>query len=786
MKFQDKLSELTVWEKGALCCSTDCISFPGVPRLGIPPVKGIDGPQGVRLEDGRNTTALPCNMALAASFDRELAFEYGKILALECIDNGFQIIFGPGLNLMRTPMNGRNFEYMGEDPVLAGKIGAAYVSGSQSEGVAACPKHLALNNQEICRTTGSSNCDWDVIRNLYLEAFRIIVKEAKPWTIMSSYNKINGEFASQCGTLQQKILKDEWGFDGVVISDAGAVHDGKAAYLNGLDIALADLYYKELIPALVEKGELDEKLLDEKVSRMLLLTERTANAAVKECNYALHAEFARKAAASGMVLLKNRNGILPLNSDKVKKILVTGPAAESFHCIGTLERQGGSGAVHPAYEITPLAGVKEELEGFEIDYMPCFKFRADQFVPENILEMDIRYFDRQTNELIYEEKSSKSSLNYGHVNAGGVFDDHFMSGKTFRAEISGRIKAEHDMKGQFAVFDSRLDAVLEYNSCRVTCQSQDIPLTELKAGEELHFTVKFDFAHVRFVELTLLWLEETSELTRNIISAAAQYDAVLYFGGRTHIQDKEAIGAGDVPGADIGQWELADNQDEFLKNLCAVNKNVIGVFNTGSPFDMRSWHEDIGAVLIAWYAGMENGRAIADILSGKAEPAGRLPFTWGRDIMDYSCHANGCYPGVRTGDDPHTDYLEGEFIGYRHFDRTQKEIFHPFGFGLGYGKFTVGKMEICREKGIKIRVPLKNDSELSGSEVIHLYALREKESRRPLKELAEFTKVFAAPQESVTAEIILSDEEIGCLRDNGFVKLAIGRNAAELFEEMEL
>ena len=786
MDFQEKISAMTVWEKGSMCCSSDCISFPGVPRLGIPPVKGIDDPQGVRLEDGRTTTALPCNMALAASCDRELAFEYGKILALECIDNGFQIIFGPGLNLMRTPMNGRSFEYMGEDPVLAGKIGAAYVSGSQSEGVAACPKHLALNNQEICRTNGSSNCDWEVIRNLYLEAFRIIVKEAKPWTVMSSYNKINGEFASQCGTLQQKILKDEWGFDGVVISDAGAVHDGKGAYLNGLDIALADLYYKEIIPALVEKGELDEKLLDEKVSRMLLLTERTANKAVKECNYALHAEFARKAAASGTVLLKNRNNILPFTKDKVKKILITGPAADTFHCIGTLERQGGSGAVHPAYEVTPLAGVRENLKDFTVDYLPCFKFRADQFVPEDILEMDIRYFDRATGELIYEEKSSSSSLNYGHVNAGGVFDDHPVSGKTFRAEISGKIKAKNDMKGQFAVFDSRLNAVLEYNGCQVNTLSQDIPLTVIKAGGELSFTVKFDFAYVRFVELTLLWMEETSGLIRTVLDSASKYDAVLYFGGRTHIQDKEAIGGGDVPGADIGQWELADGQDEFLKKLCAVNKNVIGVFNTGSPFDMRSWHDDIGAILITWFPGMEGGNAIADILSGSTEPAGRLPFTWGKDIMDYSCHANGCYPGVRTGDNPHTDYLEGEFIGYRHFDRTGKEPFYPFGYGLGYGKFVADKMEICREDGIKIRVPLKNDSEFSGSEVIHLYALRENGSARPVKELATFTKIFAKSGKSVTAEIPLPAEDVERLRNNGFVKLAIGRNAAELFEETEL
>lgn len=782
MSYTEKLSQLTIREKCSLCCSIDCISFPGVPRLNIPQIKGIDGPQGVRMEDGRSATALPCNMALAASFDTELAEEYGKILAEECIANGFQIIFGPGINLMRTPLNGRNFEYMGEDPVLAGKIGAAYVRGCQSEGVAACPKHLALNNQEICRTNGSSNCDWETIRNLYLEAFRIIVKEASPWSIISSYNKINGEFASQCGMLQQQILKDEWGFDGVVISDAGAVHDGKACFLNGLDAALADLSYKEEIPELVEKGELPLEVLDDKVRRMLLLTERTSCVTVKPYDQSAHAEFARKAAAESMCLLKNKDNILPLDPAKHKKILITGPSASSFHCIGTLEHQGGSGAVHPPYEITPLAGLKANLKDFELTYMPCLHNRQDQFLDPAIVEMTIRYFDFESGELFYEEKTSSTTLSYGEINAGGAVNDHPASGRIFRAEITGKIKASDVMQGKFTIFDSRLDAKLCYNSNEIDSGSKNVPFTTLRAGETLDFTIKFDYNRIRYAELNLLWLEDNRAEKTRLLEAAPQYDAVIYFGGRTHLLDKEAIGMGDVPGADIATWELPDGQDGFLHELCSVNSNVIGVFNAGSPFDMRSWHENIGAILISWYPGMEGGNAIADVLTGKIEPSGRLPFTWEKDIMDYACHANGSYPGLRSnGDDPYTEYLEGELIGYRYSDRRGNVPYYPFGGGMGYTTFKLTDFKAYRENGMKITVSVKNCGSRNGSDVIQLYAGgREFPENKPLKELKSFRKITVKSGETVNVEFYFSDTDIAEFKAKSFTELLIGRNAADL------
>ena len=218
------LAQLTDAQKCALLHGCDTLSFGDLPELGIPRVNCVDGPQGVRLEDGTHTTALPCGMALAATWNEKTAEEYGAVIGSECAANGIHVSLGPGLNLMRTPLNGRNFEYYGEEPVLSGRIGAGYIRGCQSKGVCATPKHLALNNQEICRTTGSSECPKKTLRELYLEAFEIIIREAHPWMMMSSYNRINGIYASENKYTQQDFAKDECGFDGVMVSDWGGCH----------------------------------------------------------------------------------------------------------------------------------------------------------------------------------------------------------------------------------------------------------------------------------------------------------------------------------------------------------------------------------------------------------------------------------------------------------------------------------------------------------------------------------------------------------------------------------
>ena len=401
------LNNLTIEEKASLTGGANSIDLAGLPERGIPPFHMIDGPQGVRLESGPATTALPCGMSLACSFDPENAREYGALIGRECAANGSQAILGPAFNLMRTPLNGRNFEYYGEDPVLAGETASGYIRGCQSERVAACPKHLALNNQEICRTTGDSRIDERSLQELYLRSFEIAVRTAQPWMMMSSYNKINGVYASACGHVQNDIVKDRWGFDGVMVSDWGGTHDTLGAALGGEDLEMpGSNFLGPHLARAVREGKVSESVLDDKAERILRLFRRTGilpggRLPSGECDTKRHHELARAFAERGMVLLKNRENLLPLDKKKLKKIAVIGPSADRFHCIGTCESCGGSGAVHPAYEITLLAALKEYLSGHcEIVYEQGTSFTLDNVIPKSILAtpdgapgLKLAYFD---------------------------------------------------------------------------------------------------------------------------------------------------------------------------------------------------------------------------------------------------------------------------------------------------------------------------------------------------------------------------------------------------------
>ena len=366
------LAKLTLDEKLCLIRGRTDSHTGDVPRLGIQGIHTSDGPQGIRLEDGRTTTALPCGQSLSCTFSPKSAEKAGRLLGRECRALGVQALLGPGMNLMRTPLNGRSFEYFGEDPVLAGTIAAGYVKGIQSQQVAACPKHLALNNQEICRTVGSSNIDERTLRELYLRSFDIAVREARPWMMMSSYNRINGVYASQCGHTQQDVIKDIDGFDGVMVSDWGGVHDTYQPAMNGLDLemgsSLENQYFDAPLRRLVEQGDVPMAVIDEKVRRILRLILRTKglhnhpiDAPKGEVDTARNHRESRELAEDGMVLLQNDKSFLPLNPNKLKNILVLGPNADVAHNMGRLQETGGSGAVHPAYEVTPLEGIRKFL-----------------------------------------------------------------------------------------------------------------------------------------------------------------------------------------------------------------------------------------------------------------------------------------------------------------------------------------------------------------------------------------------------------------------------------------
>ncbi len=778
-RVDDLLGRLTLEEKVWLCHGVSAMETGDIPRLGIGKLKMGDGPQGFRLEDGNTATALPCGISLACTWSPEAAERFGGIIGREGQAYGIRVSLGPGFNLMRTPLNGRNFEYYGEDPVLAGKVACGYIRGCQAEGVAATPKHLAMNNQEICRTTGSSNADERTIRELYLTPFEIVTKEAQPWMMMSSYNLINGTYASACKLLQEDIIKDEYGFDGVMVSDWGGAHDPKGCALGGLDLEMGQGLNSIMgtpLLELVQKGEVPESEIDKKVRRNLRLMFRVGMFdrdyfPEGECNSENHQWEARRLAQEGMVLLKNDGSMLPLSMEKVKKLAVIGPNAAFKHHMGALEVCGGSGAVHPPYEISPLEGLQKYCgNNVEIIYTPGVVFDSETIIPSTLLGQGLKaqYFHtveemRGGGTPFAQRVDHNMSLNWnsqfsvGGSNTDGLPNDKFAvcwTG-TITPDFTGRstlsVNALHgaatvELDGKTVI---RKEGALRFEAASYEFQAE--------SGREYQIRIEFECCDAN-PEFKLLWAVEREGSFDEAAKAAAEADAVLFFGGTNHLYDKEAIGWGDVPGADIPDLELIGPQAELISRLAEVNKNIAVVLINGSVVSTEKWYDRVPAILEAWYPGQESGNALAEVIFGEAAPGGKLCCTWGKKLTDYACHAAGNYPGVRSGDKPYVNYEEGLFIGYRHFDRAGIEPRFPFGFGLSYTTFECEllSVEIPGDHHVKARVRVANTGKRQGSEVVQLYVGDDECCvERPAKELKAFAKVSLQPGESAVVELEL-------------------------------
>ncbi len=789
-ELQQLLSQLTLDEKIKLCHGESCTQIAGIPRLNIKPFVMNDGPQGVRMEDGRTATALPCGLALAAAFSPELAYEYGALIARECNFNRINAILGPGFNLMRTPMNGRNFEYFGEDPVLAGTIAAGYIKGCQAEKVAAVPKHLALNNQEICRTTGDSICDLRTLRELYLRAFEIVVEQAQPWMMMSSYNKINGTYASAHEYVQNTVMKQEVGFDGVMVSDWGGLHDVAAAVKYGTDLEMGSQHFAAELKELISNGTLPEALLDKMVIRILRLLWRSGciphsdfTAGKAESETPEHRQLAKKIAAAGTVLLKNDARILPLKLNKLKRILVTGPNADYLHSMGGLENCGGSGAVHPEYEITPLVGIREACgEQVEVVYTPGVLFEDSEKISDAMLHspdggqgVKATYFDGDNFNGQPFLTRCEASLNaqWGVFLAAGRKNDDALNTRLFSVRLEADIVPEESAIVYLTFNTARLygrvlldgKEILSNKICHPYPEQGGVNLP-FEAGKSYRITVEMTRFVDDFAEFRLLWCKPWQKQVAQAVELAKTADCVLFFGGRTHRYDREAIGWGDVPNADIGTWDLPAHQNELLAALCAEATPVIGCFTAGAAFNVQPWINDISAMLHTFYGGMEAGRAVAGVLLGSLPPQGRLPFTWGKNYLDYSCHANGCYPGVRGEDNPHTVYKEGLYIGYRYFDHAGITPQFPFGFGLSYTakpEWRLVNVQVNTSgtlPKIKAEITVTNHSNQAVNDVVQIYIRRPQDTvERPAKVLAAWQRMALNPAETKTFNVELDGRE---------------------------
>ena len=759
-RLSELLAALTLEDKIALLSGQDFWTLPAIERLGIPALGMSDGPTGLRSTNSDPATVFPVGTALAASFNRSLVSEVAAAIGREAIAHGVDVLLAPGINIQRTPLGGRNFEYYSEDPVLAGAMGSAYVQGVQGEGVGTSVKHFAANNQEHRRMDGSSNVGERVLREVYLAPFEQVMREAKPWTLMSAYNRINGVFCSQNDWLLNQVLKGDWGFDGVVVSDWGAAKQTVGCANSGLDLEMpgpARVYGAALKQA-VETGEVSEATVDDHALRVLRLIERCGlldgnpKAARAQAHGPAHRDLARRAAAEAMVLLKNEGGVLPLG--KVDSLTVIGALAD-FPAI----QGGGSSQVTPERVISPLSGLREALPihkqiTFErgIDSEPRVPVINPWLLATATGEVGLtaRYFASPdfTGKLALEQVETWfAKLGFGEA-------AHTKDDAAFSAEWTGVLRPRFTGRHTFEILHSSPEVWLEIDGKRLVGESTPretemlfmiLPLNrrqvsvDLEAGRAYPICIRYAQSaagSIRAFNIFEVKLREPAPDRDAAIAAARHADVALVFVGPGTTAETE--------GMDRTSMRLPHEQNSLIEAVAAANPNTVICINSGGPVEMP-WADKVKAIVQCWLPGQEGGHAIADVLTGAVNPSGKLPVTFPRRYEDNPSFLH--YPGGA-----HVHYGEGLFVGYRHYDALGIEPLFAFGHGLSYTSFALSdfKAPDLARAGADFTVTcnLTNTGQRTGAEVVQLYLEHlDPAETMPVRQLKAFAKQQLAPGE---------------------------------------
>lgn len=774
-RISEILSEMTLEEKVAMCHANSKFYSNGAERLDIDELAMMDGPHGVRSETERDSwaclereedkgTYLPTETALASTFNPQLARRFGETLGSEARYRGKDIILGPGVNIIRTPLCGRNFEYMSEDPCLISKMSPELVKGIESQDVAACVKHYALNNQELDRSGTNPIVSKRALHEIYLKGFKAAIIDGGASSVMGAYNKYEGQHLCHNKYLVNDILKGEWGFDGVYLTDWAGCHDTDEAIFNGLDLEMGtnkpyNEYY--LADAFLEKAKADEnvrKCLDDKVRRILRLmysvNKMGENRKKGEFNTKEHQKTTYDIASEGMVLLKNDNDVLPLKKEN-KKIIVLGPNADKVHAAG-----GSSSGVKTIYEITPLEGMKNRLsDDFDIEYIKENSSIKHHKIPTQLLEIiEPRAGVRAVKQVSYKRDENgeiKEQIDYCNntdlaVKNAEEYDLHFKVNIPEDGTIGFKVEASigyivkingktyfNEPFGQWAAESEHLwtrEFVADFKKGEIA----DIEIhIESRGYNEL-----FDFGWITKSEAENVGVDESVMLEK-----AKEADYVIYCGGLDHSFDTE--------GMDRQNMNLPLEQNVTISKLASVNPNLIVVLTAGSPVEMP-WIDDVNCVLWTWYAGMEGGDVLADILKGEIVPSGKLPFTLPYKYED-------C-PVARYGEHKAGDcrYNEDILVGYRGFEYDGIKPMFSFGHGLSYSKFEYTDLEVeTDENSAKISCKIKNIGDFNASETVQLYiGVLQSSVKHPIKELVDFEKIKLQIGETKTVNFVVSKDQL--------------------------
>lgn len=797
LKIERLLSNMSLEEKVSLCSGGKPAlnGFRGIPRLKIPAVGCADGPRGVALN---GTTAFPCGVLFGATWNPELIEKAGKVMGEEARAFRRGVLLGPGVNIQRDPLGGRFFEYYTEDPYLNASIAVGMIKGVQSEGVAACAKHFACNNRENNRTFYMSIVDDRTLNEIYFPAFKAAVQQADVATIMTSANGINYEYVSDSRKMLTDILKNKWGFKGFVMTDWCQTRSVEKAAFAGLDVSMPggnDCGFGNALLKSVKEGKVSINDIDDKAKRILGVYDRIgildgydiqkgARINTKE-----HQTIAKEVAENGMVLLKNKKKVLPLDRNKIKNVLITGPNADKRFCLGLL---GGSSGVESSYEISVLKGIKDLIGDQKVTYISSDDLGEFRVIPEQLLKpingirgFNGRYYVKGKNDPVLTRTDKGIDFMWKQGSPDKNIDVKDFREARYDAEIMPPVDGKYVFRftvsgGNAIAYNDEWDGapIAIINPKKGTGETTaDI---DMKRGIPYHLCVIYT-KDIGDTGIKIEWetpqSSGTKEQLAKIDKAAKKADAVIYVGGSDHSLDTEE--------RDRVSMTFPTIQENLINRLAKINKNMNVVLINGSPLEIGGWLSHVKSVLEAWYPGMEGGTAVADILFGKVNPSGKLPFTWPKKLEDVPCHKLGFQ------DNDYILYNDKLMVGYRYYDTKNVEPQFPFGYGLSYSNFVYSDLKVKKEGENEVSgsVKLKNAGKRDGYETVQVYVKPvDPAIDRPVHELKYFKKVFVKAGESVTVDFVLKKDAFSYYDvhkgdwtvDKCNYEIEIGKNSREI------
>ena len=754
------VKQMTLDEKIAYIAGHDSLYIRAIPRLGLPAVRMADGPQGVR--NNTKSTLYPSGVAAAATWDRDLIHKMGISLGKDSRARGVHILLGPGANIYRSPLCGRNFEYFGEDPYLAGEIASNYIKGVQSQNVLACIKHFAGNNQEWARHSVSTDVDVRTLHEIYLPAFEKAVKEGDVATIMTSYNLLNSVHASESKYLNYDVLRDMWGFDGLVMSDWVSVYSPLNAGTYGVDLEMpyAKCMTPEIMKELVTNGIVPVEAIERKCQHIIQTIfaygfdkqgyeqlDKSLPENNPYCDSISH-ELSRAA----IVMLKNQDNFLPF---KKGKVVVCGPNADK------IVTGGGSGFVTPLISspvsvgmsnidkrikttsITPKILAMPDAQAFQDKELTKPGVKVEFFENVELKGEPKRTYSEERVYIDGNAKEAHDDLNRENVSSRHTFVIKPEQDFRYRIHLSGNDGCRMFINGE-KVIDEWYSTSWQYKYIDM----------DFKAGTSYEFVVEqFNLSGSIGLELKF---ETPLDSNPDAIKRYQEADCIVACLGHNNMSEKENHDR---------TFELPEGQMDFLRDILKYNKNVVVVLNGGGAIEMASWMNDVKAVLMAWYPGQQGGQAIAEIITGKVNPSGKLPCSFEARWEDNPCYAS-YHENVDRIRDPkinpysRVEYREGLFMGYRGYDKTGVKPLFPFGFGLSYTTFAYSDLDIAQDGAeFVVSYTVKNTGKVAGAEVSQVYVKDNECSLvRPEKELKGFNKTYLKPGEAKTVSVRLGEE----------------------------